>query len=153
AEQSLARADRVRTVTADIAQSLRVVAVDLDPEHLKIGNRPKNLQIALGLGVEVEIEQQIDIRTGAVADCFKMITQIAQHRFVDIQLGDKGNAKPGPPAARHAVIIGKYVGLQRGKALVADLAADRSYSVEAGDGGLVKTRMIDAPGCAMRPVN
>src|SRR5712691_3294528 len=56
AQKRLARADRMRALPPYVAERLCVIAVDLDPEHLDIGDRPEDLQVALGLGVEVEVE-------------------------------------------------------------------------------------------------
>jgi len=67
--------------------------------------------------------------------------------------GSNGEPKPGRPPRRLAVGIDEDVGLHRGEAFFADLAADRLDAVEVGDRGLVPVRMIDAPGRAMRPVD
>ena len=67
--------------------------------------------------------------------------------------GSNGDAEAGTPALRLAVGIDEDVGLQRGEALFAHLAADRLDAVEIGDRRLVPIRMIDAPGRAMRPVD
>jgi hypothetical protein len=69
----------VWALPANMRERGGAIAVDLDPEHLDISDRPQDLHIALGLGVEVQIEQQIDIRAGAVAYGFEVGAQIAQH--------------------------------------------------------------------------
>ena len=70
-----------------MSKRLGVAAVDFDPEHVEIGNRLYDLNRALGLGVEIEIEEQVRVGPGAVADRFEMGAQIAQDRLVDIELG------------------------------------------------------------------
>ena len=57
----------MRALAAYKAKRLRIEGIDLDPEHVHIFDCAQDLQIAFGLGVEVEVEQQIDIRSGAVA--------------------------------------------------------------------------------------
>src|SRR5215469_12763180 len=143
----------MRAVAADIGERRRVVAVDLDPEHVEIGDLPQDLQIALGLGVEVEIEQKVDIGAGAVANDFEMGAQVAQNLLVDIEFGNEWDAKSRPPGSGSAAIVHKDVGLERGKALFAHFGADRPDAVEAGDRRLVEARMVDAPSRAMRPID
>src|SRR5438477_4228151 len=138
---------------ADVPERRGAVAVDLDPEHLDIGDRPQNLQITFSLGVEVQVEQQIDMRAGAVAYGFEVSAQVAQHRLVDVELGHERDPKPGAPAPRRAAVINEDVGFQLDETLLAHLGADRLYSVEARDGGLVQGRMIYPPGGAMRPID
>src|SRR5262249_27423657 len=62
-------------------------------------------------------------------------------------------AEAGAPASRFAFIIGEDVGLQRGELPFAHLVADRLDAVETFDRRLVPGGMIDAPGCAVRPVD
>ena len=142
----------MRALPADVAQRLGAVAVDLDPEHVEIGKRAEDLEITLGLGVEIEVEQEIDIRAGAVVERLEMHAQIAQHILVDVELGIERPAEPRPPALRLAVLVGEQVGLERAEPLLAHLAPDRLDAVEIGDRRLVESRVIDAPGGAVRPV-
>ena len=143
----------MRALPADVAQRLGAVAVDLDPEHVEVGDLAQDLQEAFGLGVEVEVEQDVDVGPRAVADRLQMHAQVAQHGAVDVQLGMERRAEARPPAARLAVLVDEDVGLERAEALLAHLAADRLDAVEIGDGRLVVGRMIDAPGRAVRPVH
>src|SRR5713226_5444524 len=143
----------MRTLPPDIAEGFGIEAVDLDPEHVEVGNGAQDFQIALGLGVEIQVEQDVDIRSCAVADRFEMHAQIAQDLAVDIDLGFERRAKSRPPALRLAGIVSEDVGFQRGKFLLANLASDRLDAIEIVDRRLVPARMIDAPGGAMRPVD
>src|SRR5215472_18027342 len=143
----------MRAVAPDISERRWAVAVDLDPEHVEIGNLPQDLQIALGLGVEVEIEQQVDIGAGALANGFEMGAQVAENLLVDVEFGRERDTKSRPPRARSAAIIHKDVGFERGKALLAHFRADRLDVVEAGDRRLVEARVVDAPRRAMRPID
>ena len=98
AQQRLARGDRVRAGAADMAQRLGAEGVDLDPEHVEVGDLAQDLEIALGLGVEVEVEQQIDVGPRALADGLQVHAQIAQHVPVDVELGIERRAEAGAPA-------------------------------------------------------
>ncbi len=84
-----------------------------------------------------------------------MHAQVAQHGAVDIELGRKGRAEARAPALGipGACLVEENVGLERGELLLDHLAADRLDAVEVGDGGLVPTGVIDAPGRAVRPVH
>src|SRR5258708_30395860 len=139
----------MRTLTSDIAQRFGIEAVDLDPEHVEVGDFAQDLEITFGLGVEIEIEQDIDIRSGAVADGFEMHAQITQYLSLDIDLGFERRAEARPPALRLAAIVSEDVGLQRGEFLLANLASDRLDAIEIVDRRLVPGGMIDAPGGAV----
>src|SRR5713101_1689113 len=143
----------MRTLTPDIAERFGIEAVDLDPEHVEVGNGAQDLEIAFGLGVEVEVEQDVDLRPGAVADGLQMAAQTAQHLAVDIDLRREGHAETGPPASRLAGIVSEDIGLQRGELPFPNFASDRLHAVEIRDRRLVPVGMVDAPGGAMRPVD
>src|SRR5664279_535878 len=153
AQQGLAGRNRVRTLPPDIAECFRVEAVDLDPEHVEIGDDTQDLQIPLGLGIEIEIEQNIDIGPGAITDGLQMHAQVAQYLAVDVDLRLEWRAEAGSPASRLAVCVSEDVGLQGGKLLLAHLAPDRLDAVEIGNGRLEPVGMVDAPSGAMRPVD
>src|SRR6516165_529263 len=143
----------MRALPADVAERLRVEAVDLDPEHVEVGDLAQDLQVAFGLGVEIAVEQDVDIRACAVADRFQVHAQVAQDLAVDIDLRLEGRAEAGPPAARLAVVIGEDVGLERGELLLAYLAPHGLDAIEVLDRRFVPGGMIDPPGGAMRPVD
>src|ERR1700687_4848918 len=143
----------MRTLAPDIAERFGIEAVDLDPEHVEVGNGAQDLEITLGLGVEVEVEQDVNIRPGAIADYFEMGAQVAQYLAVDVDLRREGHTKTRPPAPRLARIVSEDVGLQRGKFPGSDFASDRLHAVEIADRRLVPVGMVDAPGGAMRPVD
>src|SRR6478752_2764951 len=90
---------------ADIAERLRIEAVDLDPEHVHVFDRAQDLQIAFGLGVEVQVEQQIDIGAGTIADRFEMHAEVTQYRAIDVDLGFERRTETRPPSLRLAVRI------------------------------------------------
>ncbi len=68
----------MRALAPDIGERVGVVGVELDPEHVLVLDRLQQLHIAFGLGVEVEVEQQVHVRPGAVAEGFEMRLEIAQ---------------------------------------------------------------------------
>src|SRR5437879_12793855 len=115
----------MRTLTPDIAECFGIEAVDLDPEHVEVGNGAQDLEITFGLGVEVEVEQDVDIGPGAITDHLDMRAQIAEYLAVYVDLRRKRHAETGPPARRLASVVGEDVGLQRGKFLL-----DRKSVVE-----------------------
>ena len=88
----------MRALAADIGRAPRAEGVDLDPEHVEVGDLAQDLEIPLGLGVEVEVEQDIDVRPRALAHGFQMHAQVAQHGLVDVELGIERRAEAGPPA-------------------------------------------------------
>ena len=88
----------------------------LDPEHVDIKNLAQDFELALGLGVGVEIEQQLDIRAGALADRRETPQQIAQHPLLDIELEIERHAKAGPPGMQRPRVMQKGVGLEAGEA-------------------------------------
>src|SRR5258707_13409510 len=143
----------MRTLPPDIAEGFRIEAVDLDPEHVEVGNGAQDFEITFGLGVEVEIKQDVDIGPGAIADRLEMRAQIAQYLAVDVDLRRERHSKTGSPTRRLARVVSEDVGLQRGKFLFPDFASDRLHTVEIGDRRLVPVGMIDAPGGAVRPVD
>src|SRR3981189_1644127 len=134
-----------------MAQRFRTKTVDLDPEHVEVGNGAQDFQIAFGLGVEVEVEQDVDIRSGAVANGLQMHAQIAQYFAVDVDLGLEGYAETGTPTRRLAGVVSEDVRLQRGKLLFVAFASDRLDAIQISDGRPVPAGMVDAPGGAVRP--
>src|SRR5271165_1887905 len=89
----------------------------------------------------------------APSDGREMGPQVAQHMLVDIELGEEWHAETRSPGVRLPALVEEDVGLERGKALVADFGAQRLDTVEAGNRRLEEARVIDTPGCAMRPID
>src|SRR5713226_8809272 len=111
----------MRTLTPDIAECFGIEAVDFDPEHVEVGNGAQDLEITFGLCVEVEVEQDVNVRPGAIADYLEMGAQVAQYLAVHVDLRHEGHAETGPPAPRLTRVVSENVGLQRGKFLGPDL--------------------------------
>src|SRR5437868_4378728 len=120
----------MRALSPDKSKRLWIETVDLDPEHVHILDRAQDLQIAFGPGVEVEVEQEVDVGPRAVADRLKMHAEVIHDLAIDIDLWLERRAEAGPPAHRLAVGIDEDIGLQRSKPPVAHLAADRLDAVE-----------------------
>src|SRR5262249_38153386 len=97
------------------------VAVDLDPEHVEVRDRAQYFQIAFGLGVEIEIEHEIDVRPSAVVERLEVHAQIPQHLLVDVELGIERPPEAQAPALRPAVLVNEDVGLERAETLLAHL--------------------------------
>src|SRR6516165_3875298 len=140
----------MRALAADVTECFRAEGIDLHPEHVDVGDCAENFEIAFGLRVEIEIEEQADIGSSAVAERFEMNAQIAQNGLVDVQLRVIRRSETRPVTARLAVLVDEDVGLAGCEAALAHLAADCLDAVEIRDRGLVIGRMIDAPSGAMR---
>src|SRR5262245_3015337 len=142
----------MRALPADIPQSFRAEGVDFHPEHIEGGDLAQNLEIAFGLGVEVEVKQQVHVGSGAFAHGLQMQAQVMENVPVDIELGIKGNRKPWPPAlgVSAAGLVEENVGLEGAETLLAYLAAHGLDAVELGDCRAVVGRMVDTPGGAVR---
>src|SRR5262249_5182077 len=112
-------------------------------------------EVALGLGVEVEVEQQAHLRPAALAQRLQVRADVAENRAVDVELRLERRAEAGPPALRVAAarLVEEDVGLARAATLRARFPCNRLDAVEIGDGRLVPGGVIDAPGGAVRPVD
>src|SRR3954449_7184680 len=95
----------MRALAANVTERFRRVAVDLDPEHVDVRDGAEDLQVAFGLGVEVEIEQQSEIGAESVTQRFEMHVQIAQYGGVDVELRIIRRAEAGAPAARVLAVL------------------------------------------------
>jgi hypothetical protein len=69
----------MRTVPAQVAQRLGNETVDLDPEQVQMRNGAQDFEIALGLGIEIQVQQNVDIRTRAFAQGLQVHHKIAHH--------------------------------------------------------------------------
>src|ERR1700730_6665461 len=140
-------------LASDVAERFRTETVDLDPEHVEVGDGAKDLEVTFGFGIEIEVEQDIDAWSRAIAEGLEMHAQIAQNPAVDVDLRRERHAEPGTPALGLAVVVSEDVGLQRGEFFLADFVSDRLDAIEIGDRRLVPVGVVDAPGGAMRPVD
>src|SRR3954453_12704108 len=143
----------MRALPADVTERFRIETVDLDPEHVEVGDGAQDLQIALGLGVEVAIKQDVDVGACPVADRLQMHAQVAQDFAIDVDLGGEGRAETRSPTGWLALVVREDVGLERGELLLAHLASDCLDAVEVLDRRLVPGGVIDPPRCAMRPID
>ena len=113
-------------------------------------NRAQDFEEPLGLGVKIEIEQDVDIGANAVAQGFKVHDEIAQHGAVNIEIGLVRTTETRPPSPRILLpFINKDVRLAGLEALVANFSADRIDAIEIGDRWLVVGGMINPPGRAV----
>src|SRR6185503_13033237 len=88
----LARGDRHRRAVADQAQALGIVGIDLEPEQVVGLAGARDLDVALGLEVEVAVEKDAHLVARALAERGQSV-------------GDGGQGAPsalssGPPAVR-----------------------------------------------------
>src|SRR5262245_43421434 len=129
----------MRTLPADKTQRLGAEAVDFDPEHVDGGDFAQYLEVAFGLGVEVEVEQQVHVGPGSLTHSLKVQAQVLEHTPVDVELGIEGASKAGPPTLWIFAIpfVEENIGLQRAEAFFAHFPADCLDAVELGDRGRV----------------
>ena len=140
-------------VAADRRQRLRVVDVELDPQQRHVVERADEPQEALGAGVEVDVEHELDVGPGAVAQRLQVHQDVADERRVHVQAGRRRRAEAGHPAVRPAALVAEQVGLERREALLAGIGAGPADAVEVGDRRCVVVGMVDAPARAVRPVD
>src|SRR5262249_43451137 len=75
AEEGFAACERRRDRAADQGKRTRIEAVDLDPHQPGSLDRAHEANVALGLEVEIEIEQALDVLAGAVAECCELLVK------------------------------------------------------------------------------
>src|SRR4051794_22804852 len=95
----------MRALPADVTERFRIETVDLDPEHVEVRDGAQDLQIALGLGVEVAVKQDVDVGACTVADRLQMRAQVAQDLAIDVDLGSEGRAEARSPTGRLAAVV------------------------------------------------
>src|SRR3546814_5729441 len=64
------------------------------PENVQIGRSPQQLQEALRLGVEIDVEQDVHVGAGALAQGFYVVAQVAHMAALDIEVRLEGRGKP-----------------------------------------------------------
>src|SRR3546814_19403126 len=55
------------------------------PENVQIGRSPQQLQEALRLGVEIDVEQDVHVGAGALAQGFYVVAPVAHMAALDIE--------------------------------------------------------------------
>ena len=91
-------------MVADIGKGFGIVAVDLDPEHIQVRYGADHLQKTFGLGVEIEVQENIHIRPGAVAEGFVFGVDLTGDFFLHVQLGVKRPPEPSAPAFERPIL-------------------------------------------------
>src|SRR5205085_6158312 len=92
-EQAFTRRDRDRRVLANVPERLRVARVDLDPEDVERLDGARDLEESFRLEVEVEVQQDVDVRAGALAERRQLLTQGGEDVAIRVQLGERSLAR------------------------------------------------------------
>ena len=141
------------TRPAHVRERLGVGRVDLGPEQVEVGDRPQDAQIALGLGVVVEVQEDVHVRSGAVPKSVEVGSELLEHVAVDVLVRCVGIAEARRPPAHALCAVVEHVGLERREAAFADFLAQRPDAAQVGDCRWVEVGPRDAPGAAVRPVH
>jgi hypothetical protein len=88
AEEALARGHRDLAALADVPEPARRARVDLDPQDVERLDGPGDLQESLGLEVEVQVDQDVDIEPGALAERRELVAGRGEHVPVGVELGE-----------------------------------------------------------------
>ena len=94
-------------------ERLGIARVDLDPEQIVGLHGARHLQEALGFEVEVEVDQDVDIRAGALAKGGQLIADRADHVALGIELGKVVAAGEAGCVQARTIVEQKDVGLER----------------------------------------
>ena len=133
--------------------ALATARVDLDPEQIVGLHGARHLQEALGFEVEVEIDQDVDVRAGALAKGGQLIADRAEHVALGIELGEVVAAGEAGRVQARTVVEQEDVGLERRVALGDHLPAGGDDVVErAQRRDLHRLGPGQAIGAAVRPV-
>ena len=143
----------MRTAPAHVRQRLGVGRVDLGPEQVEVGDGTQDAPVALGLGVVVEVEEDVHVRSRTVAESVEMVSQLLEYVTVDVLVGRIGVAESGRPPSHALTAVVEDVGLESREAALAYLLAQCPDAAEIGHRRRVEVGPRDAPGAAMRPVN
>ena len=153
AEQRFRTADRAARLRADVRHSVGMVGVDLDPEESEVGKLCHDAGVALGAGVEVQVQQQVHAVARTVTKRLQRRPYLVDELARDVQLGRERRAEAGKPATQPVVRLAEDVGLEGCESLLGYLCAERPDAVEVGDAVAVDVTEVDAPGPAVRPVH
>src|SRR5262245_867340 len=118
---------------SDGGERLRIERIDLDPEDIHILDFTQDAEIALGPRIEVEVEQDVDVRTRSLAHDRQVFAQAVENIALDIALRRMRASEARRPALDAAVVIAEDVGLERRKTFLADLAGDLARAIRVLD--------------------
>ena len=99
AEQALAGGDRNHGALADVAQRRRDRECRSRPRRGRTAPWRAPLEEALGLVVEVEVDQDVDVRPGALAEGGELIADRVDNLAVGVELGEALAARRSPARA------------------------------------------------------
>ena len=127
-EEVLAGADTRGRGVFDLAQTLWLVHVDFQPEHVELLQHLCDSQRAFGLEVEVEVEVDVDVVADCISECADELLNMRDEPLGGYLVGGANAAAEA--AAECGVLAGHDdVGLQRREASVLDLMPQISYGL------------------------
>ena len=116
--------------------------------------RTDEADVAFGLEVEIEIEEEFDVLAGAIAEACKLIVERLLDADRRVELGSAGRAtEAGHVEFRTPTVEQKDVGLERREAALAHVLAELADVVERADRREAHfLGVVQAVGAAVRPV-
>src|SRR6185437_6248971 len=107
---------------------------DLDPHQPVPLERTNEADVALGLEVEIEIEQELDVLVSAITEGRKLFVERTLDAERRIELGPaRRAAEAGHVEVRAPTVEHEYVGLQRREAALTHMLAQLADLVERAD--------------------
>ena len=150
-EQRFATRDGGAQRIADLAQRQRVVTVDLEPHQAQVVEGARHRQVALGLEVEIQVEEDVHVRPRAFAQRRQLFAQRADDAARRVQVDPV--LEPRHVQRRRLAVEQEDVGLERAEPAFAHLAPEGDEIVRAGKGrDPHRLGAVQAVGPAMRPV-
>jgi hypothetical protein len=112
----------------------RRARVDLDPQDVEGRDGPGHLQEPLGLEVEVQVDQDVDVEPGALAERRELVAGGGEDVAVGIELGEALAAREPRVVQAGVVAQQHHVGLERRVAAAHDLPPEASHVVQGPQG-------------------
>ena len=116
--------------------------------------RTDKADVALGLKVEIEIEEELDVLAGAITEARKLFVERLLDADRRVELGSTGRAtEAGHVEFRAPTVEQKDVGLERREAALSHLLAQLADVIEGADRPHTNLLgVVQTVGSAVRPV-
>src|SRR5262249_33633426 len=125
AEKAFAARKRRSDRATDERERTRIEAVDLDPHESVPLERADEADIALGLEIEIEVDEELDVLAGALAQARKLLVELLLDPERRIELRAAGRtSKAGHVEFRVRAVKQEDVGLECREAALAHVLAE-----------------------------